>query len=152
MIVFALALLVLGALVGARGLRGVGRLVRGPWRPGAGVLGALLLLAALLLAARSQWAIAVVLLIAGAGALGAARFRRPPPPKPVASGMSRREAATLLGVAPDAPPADVEAAYRRLMRLAHPDTGGTAGLAAQLNAARAVLLATMPHDSRRPRT
>ena len=33
-----------------------------------------------------------------------------------------------------------EAAYNRLMRMAHPDKGGTSGLAAQLNAARDRLL------------
>lgn len=143
MIAFALALLLLGALVGARGMRGLGRLVRGPWRPGVGVLGAILLLAALLLAARAQWAAAVALLVVGAASVAAARFRRSAPP-PASPSMSRREAGALLGVAPDAAAAEVEAAYRRLMRRAHPDAGGTAGLAAQLNAARATLLRSGP--------
>jgi curved DNA-binding protein CbpA len=31
---------------------------------------------------------------------------------------------------------EVRAAYARLIQMAHPDKGGTAGLAAQLNAAR----------------
>jgi DnaJ-domain-containing protein 1 len=53
--------------------------------------------------------------------------------------MSPRQARDILGVPENAPPAAVEAAYRRLMLRAHPDQGGTAGLAAQLNAARAVL-------------
>lgn len=34
----------------------------------------------------------------------------------------------LLGVEPSAPADEIRAAYRRLMRAAHPDTGGTAGL------------------------
>jgi curved DNA-binding protein CbpA len=36
--------------------------------------------------------------------------------------------------------AEIETAYRRLMQMAHPDRGGSAGLAAQLNAARDRLL------------
>jgi curved DNA-binding protein CbpA len=36
--------------------------------------------------------------------------------------------------------AEIHAAYRRLMQRAHPDRGGSAGLAAQLNAARDRLL------------
>ena len=36
--------------------------------------------------------------------------------------------------------AEIQAAYTRLMRAVHPDKGGTAGLAAQLNAARDRLL------------
>ena len=142
MIWFALALLVAGALVGSRGLRGLGRLVRGPWRPGAGVFGGLCAFAALALAARAQWAAAVVLLVVAAVLIYAARARpaardaRPPE----AASLGRREAESLLGLGPDPAPTQVEEAYRRLMRRAHPDAGGTAGLAAQLNAARATLL------------
>jgi curved DNA-binding protein CbpA len=51
------------------------------------------------------------------------------------------EARSILGVAEDATADDIQAAYTRLMRLAHPDKGGTSGLAAQLNAARDRLLA-----------
>lgn len=50
--------------------------------------------------------------------------------------MSLAEARALLGVEPAASQAEIEAAYRRLMQRAHPDHGGTTGLAAQLNAAR----------------
>jgi curved DNA-binding protein CbpA len=45
----------------------------------------------------------------------------------------------MLGVDDEAGPDEIEAAYRRLMRRVHPDVGGAAGLAAQLNAARARL-------------
>ncbi|MBI2709575.1 MAG: J domain-containing protein [Actinobacteria bacterium] len=38
--------------------------------------------------------------------------------------MDRDEAARVLGVAGDAPPEDVRAAYRRLIRRHHPDTAG----------------------------
>ncbi len=54
--------------------------------------------------------------------------------------MTRREASETLGLGPGADRAEIDAAYRRLMQRAHPDHGGTAGLAAQLNAARARLL------------
>jgi curved DNA-binding protein CbpA len=54
--------------------------------------------------------------------------------------MSAEEARRVLGVGPDADAAEIRAAYTRLMRAVHPDTGGSAGLAAQLNAARDRLL------------
>ena len=63
---------------------------------------------------------------------------RPGPPTTTALGLA--EARSILGVAPEATRGDIEEAYRRLMRRAHPDQGGTTGLAAQLNAARDRLL------------
>jgi len=54
--------------------------------------------------------------------------------------MSRREACAILGVSEGATRLEIQAAYRRLIRLAHPDQGGSAGLAAQINAARDCLL------------
>ncbi|WP_309092586.1 DnaJ domain-containing protein, partial [Phenylobacterium sp.] len=54
--------------------------------------------------------------------------------------MSVAEARRILGVEEGASRAEIQAAYTRLMRMAHPDKGGTAGLAAQLNAARDRLL------------
>jgi hypothetical protein len=54
--------------------------------------------------------------------------------------MGRAQAASMLGVAPGAARGEIDAAYRRLMKRVHPDQGGAPGLAAQLNAARAVLL------------
>ncbi|HLY79550.1 MAG TPA: J domain-containing protein [Caulobacteraceae bacterium] len=62
------------------------------------------------------------------------------PRMPTAPTMARAEAASMLGVSATADRAEVEAAYRRLMLRVHPDAGGAAGLAAQINAARAVLL------------
>lgn len=55
--------------------------------------------------------------------------------------MGLAEAASMLGVAEGADAATIEAAYRRLMFRVHPDQGGAAGLAAQLNAARAAMMA-----------
>ncbi|HEX3408330.1 MAG TPA: DnaJ domain-containing protein, partial [Caulobacteraceae bacterium] len=57
------------------------------------------------------------------------------------TGMSLAEAASMLGVAESADAETIEAAYRRLMFRVHPDQGGAVGLAAQLNAARAAMLA-----------
>jgi curved DNA-binding protein CbpA len=54
--------------------------------------------------------------------------------------MSPDEARAILGVEPGASVEAVQAAYRRLIRMAHPDQGGTRGLAAQLNLARDVLM------------
>ena len=69
-------------------------------------------------------------------------------PGPTAStSMPRRigtarqtEARSILGVPADASQDEIKEAYARLMRMAHPDKGGTSGLAAQLNAARDRLL------------
>ena len=54
--------------------------------------------------------------------------------------MTLDQARDILGVSPAATRAEIEAAYRRLIVRAHPDQGGTSGLAAQLNAARDRLL------------
>jgi curved DNA-binding protein CbpA len=62
------------------------------------------------------------------------------PASPAASGLGRREALSILGLEEGADRAAVRAAHARLMRTAHPDAGGTAGLAAQINAARDLLL------------
>ncbi|MBN8817176.1 MAG: hypothetical protein ABS86_03820 [Sphingobium sp. SCN 64-10] len=70
---------------------------------------------------------------------GGAQSSPPASPAPVAQ-LSHREAADLLGVAPDADRETILSAYRRLMARNHPDAGGTAGLAARLNAARDLLL------------
>ena len=142
MILLALAaVLLLGAALGARGSARLARSLRGPWRPGAGFGAALALFAGLAFLARAEWLPGGALLAVAVGLAGAARRRaprRPAPPR--APGLSRREAASLLGVEEGASAAEVEAAHRRLMRRAHPDVGGTAGLAAQLNAAREAML------------
>jgi hypothetical protein len=82
-----------------------------------------------------------VLLVIGAWSATTAR-QRPSVRKAVKTegGPSLTEARSILGVGPQASKAEIQAAYSRLIRLAHPDKGGTAGLAAQLNAARDRLL------------
>jgi DnaJ family protein C protein 19 len=64
----------------------------------------------------------------------------PPPPRRQGSSMSRDEAYEVLGLKPGASADDVHAAHRRLMRMAHPDTGGSDWLASRINQARDVLL------------
>jgi hypothetical protein len=88
---------------------------------------------------RGEWPITVVLVILGLWLASSARVTRPVAAAPK-SRMSADEARRILGVEPDASREEIKAAYARLMRMAHPDKGGTAGLAAQLNAARDVLL------------
>jgi hypothetical protein len=60
--------------------------------------------------------------------------------RPRAGGMSRAEAFEVLGLPPNASEADIREAYRRLMRGAHPDAGGSDWLAARINQARDILL------------
>jgi hypothetical protein len=67
---------------------------------------------------------------------GEARPPRPPDPR----AMTHAEAWALLGLQPGAGPEAVKAAHRRLMKLHHPDQGGSTALAARLNAARDRLL------------
>jgi hypothetical protein len=69
---------------------------------------------------------------------GAASHEAPPSANP--RGMTRGEAARLLGVAEDSDEATIKAAHRRLMMKVHPDHGGTDELAARLNDAKRVLL------------
>ncbi len=54
--------------------------------------------------------------------------------------MSLAEAARILEVAPDADPATIVEAHKRLIAKVHPDAGGTSALATQVNQARDILL------------
>ena len=54
--------------------------------------------------------------------------------------MTRAEAYEVLGLKSGANADEVHAAHRRLMRMAHPDTGGSDWLASRINQARDVLL------------
>lgn len=116
---------------------------RGRWRVGAGLVSVVLVAAAGFLAARGEpipgGLLAVVALALAMGARSQRGPRRTV--RKTAGSITDAEARSLLGVAEGAGPEEIRAAYTRLMRVAHPDMGGTAGLAAQLNAARDRLLA-----------
>ena len=71
---------------------------------------------------------------------GGAGFGGAAPPRPQTSAMSRKEAYEVLGLKPGASADEIHAAHRRLMRMAHPDTGGSDWLASRINQARDILL------------
>ena len=142
MILVVLALVLIGVSIGAAGMRRLGRFssrIVGPWRPGVGVLALIALMGAAGLMIRGAEVESIVLGALGVGLAVVARRRSIRPTEP-ASGMSQEEARRILGVEPSAGPAEIESAFRRLMQRAHPDLGGTSGLAAQLNAAREALI------------
>ncbi|WP_313802790.1 molecular chaperone DnaJ [Sphingobium sp.] len=68
--------------------------------------------------------------------------------KPVPQATSPQaviDARKLLGVGPDADALAIRAAHRRLIASVHPDRGGTEALAAQINAARDLLIKEAAH-------
>jgi hypothetical protein len=90
---------------------------------------------------RGAWGKAMVLVLLGAGLALSARMPAQAQPRTTDQGrMSLKEARDMLGLGVEASPAEIRQAHRRLMQHAHPDRGGTTGLAAQLNAARDRLL------------
>lgn len=113
---------------------------RGHWRISATILSAAMLAGAVFAVARGAWLIAGGMALAGVWLAVQSRIRpvtvkaRPVEP------MSKAEARAILGVAADADAQTIHAAWRRLMARAHPDQGGTEGLAARVNAARDRLL------------
>ena len=110
---------------------------RGHWRVAATLFSAVLIAGAVLLAARGSWLPAAALAGAGAWLTLSSRQRAP---APRTEAMSPAEARSLLGVPADATPEEINTAWKRLMGRAHPDQGGTEGLASRLNAARDRLL------------
>jgi hypothetical protein len=90
---------------------------------------------------RGAWEPTIVLVVMGLWLASTARQKgEAAAPAPSRDRMSLAEARSILGVPTDAGKKDIQAAYLRLMRMAHPDRGGTSGLAAQLTAARDRLL------------
>ncbi len=140
MYLIAIAVLVVAVVIW-RG-RGKKVLTRGEWRAGAALMAIGILSAAAILMVRGNGEEALALLVVGGLLLFAARTtRRTPLPRPfLGRRMTAAEARTVLGVEPSASAEEIRRAYARLMRRAHPDHGGTDGMAAQLNAARDRLL------------
>ena len=110
------------------------------WRVTATIFAAACWGGAALLAMRGSWLIASVLASAGVWLAVSSRQRDPLPRSARHEDMGEAEARRVLGVAKSADEAEIQAAYRRLMARAHPDAGGSAGLAERLNAARDRLL------------
>jgi hypothetical protein len=67
------------------------------------------------------------------------------------SALTAQEARAVLGVAPEATPGEIEAAFRREIRVAHPDQGGDPDRAELLLDARRCLRdpASVPSGERR---
>ena len=110
---------------------------RAPWRVAATLFSAVLIGAGALVAFRGAWVPAVGLIGAGLWLTVASRQRGV---APRSEAMTEAEARSLLGVAVTATPQEINTAWKRLMGRAHPDQGGTEGLASRLNAARDRLL------------
>lgn len=109
----------------------------GHWRITATLFSAAMLAGGALAAFRSAWIPAAALIGAALWLTIASRQRAV---APRTDAMSESEARSMLGVATDATPPEINAAWKRLMGRAHPDQGGTEGLAQRLNAARDRLL------------
>ncbi|HEX7886957.1 MAG TPA: DnaJ domain-containing protein [Phenylobacterium sp.] len=139
MLYLALGGLLLGAYIWLTGGK-TPLLKRREWRilTAAMALGAFT--AAVFVGVRGSWGAAIVLTVVGLWLAASSRKTTTVASPPPAGRMSDAEARRILGVGADATREQIQAAYTRLMRAVHPDKGGTAGLAAQLNAARDRLL------------
>ena len=121
-------------------------LKRREWRLLSGALAVAAFAGAAYVGIRGAWGSAIVLMVLGLWlAVSTRRTGLGPGPARPDAGVRREklsdtEARSILGVGPAATREEIQAAYSRLMRMAHPDKGGTDGLAAQLNAARDRLL------------
>ena len=125
----------------------LGRLAAGPWikqfRAVRSVIGMLLLGAGGFLAVSGEWPAAIACLIGAFVLGGSVRFSGMKVQEPrTAASYSAEEirAYQTLGLSIGADRNTVKTAWKRLMKEAHPDQGGSAGRAAALNAARDVLL------------
>lgn len=110
---------------------------RGHWRVTATLFSAVMIGGGVLALAKGGWLLGTGLIGAGLWLTIASRQRTV---APRAQGMTDAEARSVLGVSASATAADINTAWKRLMARAHPDQGGTQGLAARLNAARDHLL------------
>ena len=109
---------------------------RAHWRVTATLLGSVLLAGGALAAFRGAWLWAAVLAAAGLYLAWSSRIRPVVRSEPI----SEADARAVLGVRPGATEAEIRTAWKKAMARAHPDQGGTEGLAIQVNAARDRLL------------
>ncbi len=105
----------------------------------AAVFGGLLTLRGLAMIGAPLATFGVGLMAIGAGFRPKPRQRSQNGDPPVRQ-MSRAEALDLLGLKGDPDDAEINKAYRSLMKKVHPDSGGTDGLSRRLTEARDVLL------------
>lgn len=138
MIYLLVALAVFAAAVWL-GRRGPIR-IRRDWRVAAGALAVVAFLGGGLAMARGAPPLGIALMVAGIALAFTARKNATPKSQVKVEEPGLSEARAILGVSANASRAEIQAAYSRLMQRAHPDKGGTSGLAAQLNAARDRLL------------
>jgi hypothetical protein len=110
------------------------------WRIATGALAIGVLAAAGFVALRGGWLKGLLIAVIGLMLAISSRWPRAASVQSPAPGMDLATARLTLGVGPQASAAEIQAAYARLIRLAHPDQGGTTGLAIQLNLARDRLL------------
>jgi len=110
---------------------------RAQWRVAATLFSAVMMGGGALLAFRGAWLPAAGLVGAGLWLSIASRQRALPPR---AEALTDADARSILGVSRDATAVEINAAWKRQMARAHPDQGGTEGLASRLNAARDRLL------------
>ena len=135
MIYLLAAAAILVFVVWGSGGRRLGRYAN--WRSASGLSALFALIAAAFLAVRGEWVPALALVAVGAWLALVSRWPRPAASQAAGSEtMSLEQARAILGVGAQASAAEIRQAYRRAMRRAHPDQGGTNGLAAQVNAAR----------------
>lgn len=147
MIYLAIGCAALALLLWASGGKPVFK--RREWRLLSGAFALAAFAGAAYVGVRGAWGAAIVLVVVGlwlavstrrAGLGPASTGSRPGAGKASRDRMSLSDARAILGVGPEATREEIQAAYARLMRMAHPDKGGTDGLASQLNAARDRLL------------
>lgn len=129
----ALGCVILALLMWAGGGKAI--LKRREWRFLSGGFAIMAFAGAAYVGLKGSWGSAIVLVVLGLGLAVSTRRTDAMPPR-AREAMSDVEARAILGVRAEASSEEIQAAYSRLMRLAHPDKGGTDGLAAQLNAAR----------------
>lgn len=116
------------------------RLKRREWRLLSGAIALAAFAASAFEALRGGWSPAAILFLLGLWLASTTRGSAGKAPSAPVPSMGETQARQLLGLGPEAGRKEVLEAYARLIKLAHPDKGGTDGLAAQINAARDRLL------------